>query len=104
MSGVGSKIKMNNEKQRYTVMARDRRFVIMTKPFNVRKTYLYSIADLERGIRGPCNLIFGLANEVDSPEGAEEALSMLQRGEMEVSRRHGLDLTVDERGQLGAKP
>lgn len=89
---VGDKLKMDGEKQRYTVQACDDRFIIMTKPFNARKTYLYSIADLERKERGPC--------DVDSPTGASEALERLASGEMKVSHRNCMSLTVDEVRQM----
>ncbi|MFJ1291658.1 hypothetical protein ACEPPZ_06140 [Paracoccus yeei] len=97
------KIKMTGERQRYVVRARNERFAVLTKPFNVRQDYLYCITDLERGIRGPCNFIFGLpfAEELTTPEGAEKALAMLASGEMAVSRRH-IDLTEDEIAQLRA--
>lgn len=55
---IGDKIKFKNEKQRYTVKAKSERFLICTKPFNLRKTCLYSIIDLNRLIRGTNNLIF----------------------------------------------
>lgn len=97
------KIKMTGERQRYTVQARNERFAVLTKPFNARGTYLYCITDLERGIRGPCNFIFGLpfAEELTTPEGAEKALAMLASDEMGVSRRH-INLTDDEIAQLRA--
>lgn len=56
---VGSKIRMDGERQAYTVQAANDRFAIMTKPFNAKRTYLYTITDLDRKVRGPCNLIFG---------------------------------------------
>lgn len=83
------KVKFEGERQRYTVMASNERFALMVKPFNVQKTYIYTITDLERGVRGPCNFIFGPPCDFDTPEGASEALGMLAAGEMEVSwRRH----------------
>ncbi len=94
------KVRMDGERQRYTVMARDDRYVIMTKPFNAQKTYIYSIADLERGERGPCDLIFGPPSKLDSDEGAKEALAMLQAGEMGVSRRRNKPLSEAELSQL----
>lgn len=98
-------VRMDGERQRYTVMARDGRFVIMTKPFNARRTYIYSIADLERGERGPCDLIFGPPAKLDTVEGAAEALTMLQAGEMGVSRRNYKPLTEGEIERLReAKP
>lgn len=97
---IGDKIKCNGEKQRYTVQAFDNRFVIMTKPFNARKTYLYSIVDLKRGVRGRDNLIFGSFNPYNTKEGAEENLKDLQTGEMEVSHRNYKRLEPEELSQL----
>jgi hypothetical protein len=91
-----TKMKFDGEWQRYTVQARNERFAIMTKPFNARKTYLYTITDLKRGVRGPCNFIFGLPCDVNSPEGAAEALGYIERGEMEVSYRHCKNLSPSE--------
>ena len=70
---VGTKIKMDGERQAYKVQAANDRFAIMTKPFNAQRTYLYTITDLERGVRGPCNLIFGLPFHINSPEGAVQS-------------------------------
>lgn len=118
---VGDKVKCVGEKQRYTIQARDDRFIIMTKPFNARKTYLYSIVDLERGIRGRDNLIFGSFEPYNTKAGAEENLKALQRGAkvnvnlddlveeddnwtMEVSYRHYKKLEPEEIKQLGDSP
>jgi hypothetical protein len=99
---VGAKIKMSGERQAYTVMASDKRFAILVKPFNARKTYLYTITDLERQVRGRCNLIFGLPCPVDSQEGAAEALALIRAGEMDVSHRRCVPLTTDEIAQLNS--
>lgn len=103
-----TKIKFDGERQRYTVMAHNDRFAIMTKPFNAQKTYLYTITDLERGVRGPCNFIFGLPCDVNTPEGAAEALGFIERKEMEVSHRRCKDLSEGEvqavRLALSSKP
>lgn len=90
------RVHLSGERQRYTVQARNDRFVILTKPFNAQRTYLYTIADLERGVRGPCNLIFGLPCDVNTPAGASEALGWIERGGMEVSHRRCVDLTEDD--------
>lgn len=102
MVAVGQKIKFEGERQRYTVRAANERFAIMTKPLNVRKTYLYTITDLKRGVRGPCNLIFGLPSgcDVSTVEGASEALGFIERGEMEVSFRRCVNLCASEIEQL----
>lgn len=70
MTDTQRKVKFDAERQRYTVMAANERFAILTKPFNAQKTYLYTITDLKRGVRGPCNLIFGLPCDVDTLAGA----------------------------------
>lgn len=93
---VTPKVRLDGERQRYTVQARNDRFVIMTKPFNAQHTYLYTIADLQRGVRGPCNLIFGLPCDVNTLAGATEALGWIERGEMEVSHRRCVTLTESD--------
>jgi len=96
----GEKIKCVGEKQRYTIQARDKRFIIMTKPFNARKTYLYSIVDLERGVRGCDNLIFGAFEPYNTKAGARKNLRALQNGDMEVSYRRYKKLEPEEVKQL----
>lgn len=91
-----TKIYFDGERQGYTVMAQNERFAIMTKPFNPKKTYLYTITDLNRSVRGPCNLIFGIPYKVDTPDGAADALKMIEAGEMEVSYRRCKDLSMGE--------
>lgn len=93
---IGDKVKFDGERQRYTVTARNERFAIMWKPFNARKTYLYTITDLERGVRGPCNLIFGPPSELNTIDGAADAMEMMEKGEMEVSYRRCIPLTDSE--------
>jgi len=93
---IGDKFKFDAEAQRYTVRACNDRFTVMTKPFNARKTYLYTITDNERGERGPCDLIFGPPCDLDNSDGAAEALAMLASGEMAVSYRRGIPLTEGE--------
>lgn len=95
-------IRMDGERQRYRITAHDDRFVIMTKPFNAKRTYIYTIADLERGQRGPCNLIFGPPCELDTPAGAQVALAMLQKDELGVSHRRAVLISEAEMAQIVA--
>ncbi len=96
----GDKFKADGERNRYTVMAANDRFSIMVKPFAPKKTYIYTIADLELGVRGPCDLIFGPPYALDTQDGARLAMEMLTNGEMSVSRRNCVSLTDAERSQL----
>lgn len=97
---VGEKFKADKEKRRYTVQAANARFVIMTKPFAAQRTYLYTVADLERGVRGAVGLIFGPPQDVDTPEGAAAVLEEMQRGDFGVSYRNCVNLSDAERAQL----
>lgn len=99
---VGDKIKVCREVQRYTVQAFDDRYIVMTKPFNAQKTYLYSIIDREKKWRGPIGLVFGLPFHVDTPAGAQELLELMNDEGFQVSRRRGVDLTEKEIEQLEA--
>ena len=93
---VGDRIKFKSEKQSYRICAADERFAVCIKPFNLRKTTIYTIVDLERGVRGPDNRIFCEGYETD--EDAERALKQLQSGEIEVSHRSSryLDLDIEK--------
>lgn len=60
---IGSKIRFEREKQKYTVQASNEYFAICTKPFNPKKTVLYTIIDWREDIRGAENLIFCMGAE-----------------------------------------
>lgn len=89
---VGDKIKFEEEKQAYTIRARNDRFLICTKPFNLKKTVLYSIVDLHEGIRGTENLVFGMGAETDWQ--CWEMLTRLVEGTSEISRRNYIELKI----------
>ena len=90
---VGDKIKFKSEKQRYTVQACNDRFVVCTKPFNPKKTVLYTVIDFERNVRGRENLVFGMGAETRKQ--CEEMLERLASGDSEVSYRHWQTLDLD---------
>jgi len=92
---VGDKIKFQKEKHRYTIQAKSDRFIVCTKPFNARKTYLYTIIDLERLVRGAIGLVFGLTDDVNNSESAQECINDLENGEYEVSHRNCVKLDVE---------
>jgi hypothetical protein len=91
---VGDRVKFVSEGKPYKVCASDNRFAICIKPFNLRKTTIYTIVDFERGVRGPDNMVFGGGYE--SKEDAEEALVKLQDGDIEVSYRNCIDLDIEK--------
>lgn len=90
----GAKIKFAEEKQAYTVRAANVAFAVCTKPFNARKTVLYSIISWHQDIRGTENLIFGEGAETD--DDCAEMLDRLTTGETEVSSRNNIKLNIEK--------
>ena len=90
---VGDKIKVPNERRRYTVQARDNRYIIATKYINLHYTVLYFIIDLEKKMRGPDNMVFCFGYETILQ--CEERLAELQSGQIELSGRRSIPLDVD---------
>ena len=96
---IGAKIKFYKEKQRYTVRASNAAYTILTKPFNARKTVLYTIISFHEKVRGPEDLIFGMGAETD-----EEIAEMLERmttGDSGISHRHRCNLDIESMTLLG---
>jgi len=92
---TGEKIKFKSEKKRYTIQACDERFLICTKPFAARKTYIYTVVDLKENVRGTVNLIFGPAEDYSRPEEAQMALKEFRAGNYEVSHRNRIPLDLE---------
>ena len=90
---VGDKVRIRGEKLLYTVQARDERYIICTKPFNIKHTVLYFILDLKQGIRGPDNMVFCMGYE--TRDQCQERLKDLQRGYAEVSLRRCVPLGME---------
>lgn len=91
---LGAKVKFAEEKQRFTIRAVNVAFAVCTKPFNAKKTVLYTIIDWELNIRGTENLILGMGAETD--EECEEMLNRLTTGESEVSHRNNIPLKIEK--------
>ena len=90
---IGDKVYIPSEKRPYTVKARDDRYIICTKPFNLRNTVFYFIIDLVEKWRAPDNMVFCFGYETD--EDCLERLKDLQEGTIELSRRRGLPLDIE---------
>lgn len=88
----GDKVWFEEEKQGYTVQACNERFAVCTKPYNPKKTVLYTIIDFTRGIRGADNKVFG--NDYETRKQCQKALTDLAGGSMEVSYRNNVPLNI----------
>lgn len=93
MLKTGDKVKFREEKQRYIVRTANDRFAVCTKPFNAKKTTLYTVVDFEENIRGTENLIFCAGAETD--EDCQEMLERLASGETAVSHRRNICLDIE---------
>ncbi|WP_256261648.1 hypothetical protein [Rhodococcus sp. 1139] len=59
--------------------------MILTSPFNLRKTVYYTILDTERGVRGPDDRMFSNGYESDSD--IADRMRELVAGDIQVNRR-----------------
>lgn len=91
--GIGDKIYIPTDKRPYKVKARDDRYIICTKPFNLEHTVLYFIIDLKGKWRAPDDRVFCSGYETD--EDCKERLRELQSGEIKLSRRRGIPLDIE---------
>lgn len=89
---VGDKIKFIEEKKPYSIISCDSRYLICTKPYNPKRTVLYTIVDLQENVRGTENMIF--CQGFETKEECDEALERLQTGESEISRRNKIQLNI----------
>lgn len=90
---VGDKIYIPGEKRPYTVQCRDDRYIICTKPFNLRHTVQYFIIDLVDKWRAPDDRVFCFGYE--NAEACRDRLRELQHEQMFLSRRRGVPLDVE---------
>lgn len=84
---VGQRLRFADSRQAMCVRAvsADGRFVVATRPFNARRTVLYTVIDFQQGIRGRDDH-YGVGYETD--EECRSAIERLADGEIEVSFRH----------------
>jgi hypothetical protein len=94
---VGCKVKFEAERGVYTVKARSERFAICTKPFNPKRTVIYTIVDFKREVRGTNNLIFNIYDYAVQAD-IDNCLRDLEdpHGVVEVSHRNCVDLDIEE--------
>jgi hypothetical protein len=105
---LGDRVTFREEKRPYTVRAAvpGGRFFILTKPFNVQRTVLYTIIDRggrmrgvvqwpgdpAYGVRGPDDRVFGMGYETQQE--IDERAAELAAGEIEVSMRRRITTQI----------
>ena len=84
----GMKIWFDGERNGYTIRACNERYLVCTKPYNLRKdTVIYSMVDLWEGIRGKDGYVFSPYNYYDQ-EDCDSYLEDITNGKVSVSRHH----------------
>lgn len=86
----GEMVRFAEERRPYRVRACNSRFAVCTKPFNLKRTVLYTVVDFHERVRGTENLVFGLGAETD--EQCRAMLARLTTGETKVSHRNRIPL------------
>ena len=84
------------EKYRYTVRARDERFIIITKrtgPYVPGQKMMYWIIDLNEGVRGKDNHQYGMFYETD--RNCQFCLRMLRAGLIGLKKTVPLDIEIE---------
>lgn len=90
----GSKVFFLDEKQGMTIKAINNRYAIVTKPFNAKRTVIYSMLDFQEEIKAPNNMVF---NNYDyaKQEDIDQCLKDLEDGVIELSQRRKAPLNID---------
>lgn len=89
----GRMVKFKSEKGAYTVRAAGVRYVVCTKPYNPKRTVIYSVVDMQKDVRGTEGLVFGMGAETD--EQCRWMLERLESGFSDVSRRNRVRLDIE---------
>lgn len=79
----GDRVQFTDSRRWWKVRAMSERHVILTSPFNLKRTVLYTIIDWERGVRGPDNCH---SVGYETPAEIEDALVRLSQPEGEWNR------------------
>lgn len=92
---VGDSVKFVEERKPYKVHARNERYLICKKPFNLWRTYQYTIVDLVDAVRGSSNMIRGFDVSFETDQDCIDRLADLVAGDIEVSRRNQVPLEIE---------
>jgi hypothetical protein len=93
----GDHVRFAEEKQKYEIQAAGERYIVCTKPFNPKRTVIYSVVDLEELVRGTENLVFGAGAE--TREQCEEMLQRLEGNDADL----GFTTEVSHRNRIALK-
>jgi len=88
----GDRIHFEEESRPYVIRSIGERYVVCTKPFNLRHTVLYTVVDMKENVRGTEDLVFGLGAETDKQ--CEEMLYRLEHDVTEISHRNRIPLLI----------
>jgi hypothetical protein len=92
---VGDIVYFKTDKKPYTVNANNDSFTICTKPFNIKKTCLYTIIDWQQEKRNKNNMVFNPYNYMEQ-EDIDRCLADLSDSEnvVNISSRRPVKLDI----------
>jgi hypothetical protein len=88
---VGDRVWLATHKRAWTVRARDERYVVLTQPFNPKRTVTYTVIDLDLGIRGTSDC---WGSGFESDEDVAHSMELFADGTAEISRRNNVTLDL----------
>jgi hypothetical protein len=88
---VGDRVWLSTHKRAWTVRARDERYVVLTQPFNPKRTVTYTVIDLELGIRGTSDC---WGSGFESDEDVARSMKLFADGTAEISVRNNVTLDI----------
>lgn len=84
---LGDRLYFKGEKKGFEIKSRNQRYLICTKPFNPKKTVVYTILDSEELINSTNNYVFNPYDYLSQAD-IDESLVDLVADKYELSRRH----------------
>lgn len=91
---IGTRVWFKEEKRSYKVRAFDDRYIILTKPFNLKKTVFYTIIDLKEGVRSSDDRLFCFGYKTSQQ--CVERLNDLRKGTSKLSKRNSIPCFVSK--------
>jgi len=86
---VNDKVYFKSEKASYTVKAFDGRYAICTKPYNFKRTVMYTIVDFKEDIRSTNDLVFNIY-DYKVQDDINKCLRDIKSGELKLSKRNSV--------------
>ena len=89
---IGSRVWFYEEVKPYKVRAFNSRYIILTKPFNLKGTVFYTIIDTHKNIRSSDDRLF--CSGYESDEQCADRMNEINSGIINLSRRNSIPCKI----------